>query len=100
MNTVRQVKKIFNPALELEGILLTMFDGRTNLSIQVVDEVKKHFPTKVYKTIIPRNVKMSEAPASGSPSPHTTGPQRAAEGYRQIAAELLYCIRKQCDMLA
>ena len=67
MTTVRMVKKSMNPALELEGVLLTMFDGRTNLSIQVVEEVKKHFPGQVFSSVVPRNVRLSEAPSHGKP---------------------------------
>ena len=65
LNTVSLVKKHFNPDLEIEGFLLTMFDARTNLSIQVVDEVKKHFPNKIFRSIIPRNVRLGEAPSHG-----------------------------------
>lgn len=65
MSTVRQVKRLYNPYIELEGVLLTMFDGRLNLTLQVVEEVKKYFPQKVFKTVIPRNVRLSEAPSFG-----------------------------------
>ena len=67
MTTVRMVKKNMNPKLSLEGVLLTMFDGRTNLSIQVVEEVKKHFPGEVFSSVVPRNVRLSEAPSHGKP---------------------------------
>ena len=67
MTTVRMVKKSMNPGLTLEGVLLTMFDGRTNLSIQVVEEVKKHFPGEVFASVVPRNVRLSEAPSHGKP---------------------------------
>ena len=63
MNTVRLVQRHLNPSLEVEGVVLTMFDARTNLSIQVVEDVKKYFRNKVYRTIIPRNVRLSEAPS-------------------------------------
>ena len=66
-NTIKMVKQKLNPELTLEGVLMTMFDARTNLSIQVVDEVKKFFKEKVYGTIIPRNVRLSEAPSFGQP---------------------------------
>ncbi len=66
-NTIKQVKRFYNPSIELEGVLLTMFDGRTNLSIQVVDEVKTYLPQKVYRTMIVRNVRLSEAPSFGQP---------------------------------
>ena len=63
--TIRQVKRLYNPTLDLEGVLLTMYDGRLNLTMQVVAEVRKFFPQKVYKTTIPRNVRLSEAPSYG-----------------------------------
>ena len=63
MHTVRMVRRSLNPGLELEGVLLTMFDGRTNLALQVAEEVKRYFPGKVYATVIPRNVRLSEAPS-------------------------------------
>ena len=67
MNTVTLVRKHLNPALEVEGVVLTMFDSRTNLSVQVVEEVRKHFNNRVYSTLIPRNVRLSEAPSHGLP---------------------------------
>ena len=67
MNTVRIVRRSLNPRLELEGVLLTMFDGRTNLAMQVAEEVKHYFPGKVYATVIPRTVRLSEAPSFGKP---------------------------------
>ena len=66
MTTVRMVKKALNRKLVMEGVLLTMFDGRTNLSIQVVEEVKKHFPGEVFSAVVPRNVRLSEAPSTAS----------------------------------
>lgn len=88
-NTLRQVKKSINPSIDLEGVLLTMFDGRTNLSIQVVDEVKKYFPQKVYKTIVPRNVRLSEAPSYGLPVIEYDKTSRGAESYRDLAREVM-----------
>lgn len=89
MNTVKLVKKHLNTFLEVEGVVLTMFDGRTNLSLQVVDEVKKYFRNKVYKTIIPRNVKLGEAPSHGLPiilyDPKCSG----AEAYTDLAEEVM-----------
>ena len=89
MNTVNRVKRTLNPALDLEGVLLTMLDGRTNLGLQVVDEVKKHFKKKVFATTIPRNVRLGEAPSHGEPihlyDPRSTG----AEAYRALAREVL-----------
>ena len=89
MNTINRVKRTLNPALDLEGVLLTMLDGRTNLGLQVVDEVKKHFRKKVFATTIPRNVRLGEAPSHGEPihlyDPRSTG----AEAYRSLAREVL-----------
>ena len=67
MSTIDIVKKNTNPDLEIQGVILSMFDGRTNLSIQVVEEVKKYFREKVYTTVIPRNVRLAEAPSHGMP---------------------------------
>ena len=67
MNTIKLVRQNLNPGLEVQGVVLTMFDGRTNLAIQVVDEVKKYFKNKVYNTVIPRNVRLGEAPSYGLP---------------------------------
>lgn len=88
-NTIRQVKRLLNPSLDLEGVLMTMFDGRTNLSLQVVEEVKKYFPQKVYHTIIPRNVRLSEAPSHGRPITVYDGTSRGAQCYRELAQEVL-----------
>lgn len=88
-NTIRKVKEALNPAITIEGILLTMYDSRTNLSIQVVDEVKKFFPNKVYKTIIPRNVRLSEAPGFGQPIMYYDSGSKGAEGYLSLAKEML-----------
>ena len=89
MNTIEIVKKNLNSKLEIEGVILSMFDGRTNLSIQVVEEVKKYFGRKVYTTVIPRNVRLAEAPSYGLPiveyDPRSTG----AEEYREFAEEFL-----------
>lgn len=89
INTIQLIKKRLNHQLEIEGVLLTMFDGRTNLSIQVVDEVKKFFKEKVYKTIIPRNVRLSEAPSHGKPVMLYDKRSRGAELYHELAIELL-----------
>ena len=90
MNTVRIVRRSLNPALELEGVLLTMFDGRTNLAIQVAEEVKHYFPGKVYTTVIPRNVRLSEAPSHGKPIFAYDRASRGAEAYSALAAEFLH----------
>ncbi|MGB9803916.1 ParA family protein [Desulfofundulus sp.] len=89
MNTINLVQKRLNPKLELEGILLTMFDGRTNLSIQVVEEVKRFFPGKVYRTIIPRNVRLSEAPSHGKPIMIYDRRSRGSEVYNELAKEVM-----------
>ncbi len=88
-NTIRKIREALNPALALEGVLLTMYDSRTNLSIQVVDEVKRFFPNRVYKTIIPRNVRLSEAPGFGRPALYYDGGSRGAESYMNLAREVL-----------
>ncbi|MBM7583260.1 chromosome partitioning protein [Caldicoprobacter guelmensis] len=89
INTINIVKKKLNPSLELEGVVLTMFDARTNLSIQVVEDVKKHFRDKVYRTIIPRNVRLGEAPSHGLPitlyDPKCVG----AVAYCELAEEFI-----------
>ena len=89
MNTVRIVRKNMNPRLEIEGVLLTMFDGRTNLAVQVAQEVKRFFPGKVYSTVIPRNVRLSEAPSHGKPITSYDRNCRGAEAYTALAAEFL-----------
>lgn len=88
-NTIKLVKKSLNPALSIEGILMTMFDARTNLSIQVVDEVKKFFKDKVFKTIIPRNVRLSEAPSFGQPIIEYDKHSKGAECYLALAEEVI-----------
>lgn len=94
MTTVRMVKKNMNPKLSLEGVLLTMFDGRTNLSIQVVEEVKKHFPGEVFSSVVPRNVRLSEAPSHGKPITEYDRMCRGAEAYLSLADEILAKNRK------
>ena len=89
MNTVRLVRRSLNPRLQLEGVLLTMFDGRTNLALQVAEEVKHYFPGKVYATVIPRNVRLSEAPSHGKPITSYDRSSRGAEAYTALAAEFL-----------
>jgi len=88
-NTIKMVKKSINPEIELEGVVLTMFDARTNLSIQVVDEVKKFFRDKVFKTVIPRNVRLSEAPSFGEPIIEYDKTSRGAECYMNLAQEMI-----------
>lgn len=89
MNTINLVKKHLNPQLELEGVVLTMFDARTNLSIQVVDEVKKYFKDKVFTSIVPRNVRLSEAPSHGQPIITYDPRSRGAEAYQELAKEVI-----------
>jgi len=89
MNTVKIVQKHLNPSLKVEGVVLTMFDARTNLSIQVVEEVKKYFGNKVYRTIIPRNVRLSEAPSYGLPIILYDSKSKGAECYMELAEEVI-----------
>ena len=89
LNTVRLVQKHFNPELKIEGVLLTMLDARTNLGYEVVDEVKKYFRERVYKTIIPRNIRLSEAPSHGLSIIDYDARSRGAEVYLELAKEVL-----------
>ena len=89
MATVRQVKRLYNPTLELEGIILTMFDGRLNLTHQVVAEIKKYFANKLYRTAIPRAVRLSEAPSYGMPIQYYDKRSKGAHAYNDLAKEFL-----------
>lgn len=89
MTTVRQVKRLYNPYVELEGVVLTMYDGRLNLTQQVIEEVKKYFPNKVYNTVIPRNVRLSEAPSFGQPILYYEGNSKGAKAYDALADEFI-----------
>ena len=89
MATVRTVKNKYNRYLEIEGVLLTMYDGRLNLTLQVVAEVKKYFPNKVYKAVVPRNVRLSEAPSFGAPVNYYDPSSKGAAAYAELAAEFL-----------
>jgi chromosome partitioning protein len=89
LNTIRIVQKHLNKNLEIEGVLLTMYDGRTNLSAQVMEEVKKYFQKKVYQTVIPRNVRLSEAPSHGQPILTYDARSRGAECYNELAKEVV-----------
>jgi len=89
VNTLRVIKKQMNPDLDIEGVLLTMYNGRTNLSLQVAAEVKKFFPGKVYQVVIPRTVRLSEAPSHGMPILEYDPSSRGAEAYRELARELV-----------
>lgn len=89
MATLRQVKRLYNPNIDIEGVLLTMYDGRLNLTMQVVDEVKKYFPKKVFKTVIPRNVKLSEAPSYGQPVYYYDRYSKGSISYSELANEII-----------
>ncbi|MBO9131359.1 AAA family ATPase [Bacillus sp. 165] len=89
LNTVRLVQKHLNKNLSIQGVLLTMLDARTNLGLQVIDEVKKYFKDKVYGTIIPRNVRLSEAPSHGKPIIMYDAKSRGAEVYLDLAKEVI-----------
>jgi len=89
MNTLRMVKKRINPRLEIFGVLLTMFDGRTNFSTQVAQEVRRHFPGKVFASVIPRNVRLAEAPSHGIPVTIYDRNSRGAIAYRSVAEEIV-----------
>ena len=89
MNTITMVRKHFNPHLKIEGVLLTMYDARTNLGNEVKDDVIKYFREKVYKTIIPRNVRLSEAPSYGQAIVDYDPRSRGAEVYMELAKEVL-----------
>ena len=89
LSTIRIVKRSLNPSIALEGVVLTMYDGRTNLSMQVAEEVKRHFPGQVYATVIPRNVRLSEAPSHGKPVTAYDPLSRGADAYRALAEEVM-----------
>ena len=89
MNIVRIIKRRLNPQLEIEGVLLTMYDSRTNLSFQVAEEVKKFFKEKVYNTAIPRNVRLSEAPSHGKPVTEYDFSSRGAQAYLALGEEVI-----------
>ena len=89
MNTVKLVRKSLNPDLDVEGVVLTMYDSRTNLSAEVVGEVKKFFKNKVYETIIPRSVRLGEAPSFGLPITHYARNSAGAVAYESLAKEML-----------
>jgi len=88
MNTLRLVKKRINPKLEIFGVALTMFDGRTNFSNQVAQEVRRHFPGKVFASVIPRNVRLAEAPSHGLPATVYDRHSRGAVAYKEMAEEI------------
>jgi len=89
IDTVKLVRKNLNPKLEIEGVILNMFDGRTNLSIQVVEEVKKYFKDKVYRTVIPRSVRLAEAPSFGQPIMLYDDKSKGSLAYIKVSEELI-----------
>ena len=89
MASVRQVKRLYNPTLEIEGIVLTMYDGRLNLTGQVVSEIKKYFADKLYKTVIPRAVRLSEAPSYGMPIQYYDRRSKGSDAYTDLTKEFL-----------
>ena len=88
MNTLRMVKRKMNPRLEIFGVALTMFDGRTNFSTQVAQEVRKHFPGKVFTTVVPRNIRLAEAPSHGIPVTVYDRSSRGSVAYKAMAEEI------------
>lgn len=89
IDTIKLVKKNLNPKLEVEGVILNMFDGRTNLSIQVVEEIKKYFKDKVYRTVIPRSVRLAEAPSFGQPIMLYDNKSKGSTAYTKLAGEII-----------
>ena len=89
VSTIELVKRSLNPKLEIQGVILSMFDGRTNLSLQVVQEVKRYFGNKVYATVIPRNVRLAEAPSYGMPITEYDPKSKGVEAYGDFADEFL-----------
>ena len=89
MSTLRMVKKRINPRLEIFGVALTMFDGRTNFSTQVAQEVRRHFPGKVFASVIPRNIRLAEAPSHGLPVTVYDKHSRGAHAYQAMAGEII-----------
>ena len=90
LRTIGLVRKKMNPSLELEGVVFTMYDARTNLSLQVVENVKGYLHQNIYKTIIPRNVRLAEAPSHGLPINLYDSKSAGAEAYRELAQEVLH----------
>ena len=89
LRTINIVKRKMNPSLEMEGVVFTMYDARTNLSLEVVENVKNNLNEKIYKTIIPRNVRLAEAPSHGMPINIYDSKSTGAESYRLLAAEVI-----------
>ena len=95
MSTMRMVKRRINPQLELFGVALTMFDGRTNFSTQVAQEVRRHFPGKVFASVIPRNIRLAEAPSHGLPVTSYDRSSRGAVAYREMATEIIKKLKQR-----
>jgi len=89
MSTLRMIKRRIHPALDIFGVVLTMFDGRTNFSTQVAQEVRRHFPGKVFASVIPRNIRLAEAPSHGIPVTAYDRSSRGAISYRELANEVI-----------
>ena len=89
MSTIRMTKKVLNPELEIEGVLLTMYDTRTNLSAQIATEIKKYFKEKIYNVAIPRSVRIAEAPSHGKPIMDYDRASRGSQAYQELAKEFL-----------
>jgi len=89
MSSVRSVKRLYNPFIEIEGVLVTMYDSRLNLTLQVVDEVKRFFPGKVFASVVPRNVRISEAPSYGKPIKYYDAHSKGALAYDDLASEII-----------
>ena len=92
-NTLGRIKKVYNPKIELGGIIITMYDGRLNLTSQVLDELKKYFPDKIFKTPVPRTVRLSEAPSYGMPINYYDKNSKATDSYLEIAKEIMQKIK-------
>ena len=97
VETIKRIKKALNPSLFIEGIVMTMYDARTNLAVEVVDEVKRFFPGKVYSTIIPRNIRLSEAPGFGKPIIYYDNSSKGAESYTELAEEVIKRVEEETE---
>ena len=89
IQTIRKIKAQYNPLLDIEGVVMTMYDGRLNLTVQVAEEIKKYFGRKVYKTTIPRTVRLSEAPSFGQPIYYYDRSSKGSQAYMEMAKEFL-----------
>ena len=100
LNTVKLIQQNLNPTLEMEGIVLTMYDGRNNLSKLVAEEIKEHFPEKTFKSIVPRNVKLSECPSHGKPIITYDITSKGSEAYLGLAKEVIFAQKARMDAKA